>query len=87
MSHELYLAQRGRCFYCEKIMAPLKTNNNSQGWTRDHFVPLKLTRKWRVELKFNFVLAHPKCNKNKGSRFPTQQEVLKFKKLYEEILR
>lgn len=82
MSSVLYLAQQGRCFYCDKIMAPMKSNKDVQGWNRDHFVPLKITKKWSIELKFNFVLAHPKCNRKKADRFPTQLEVLKFKKLY-----
>lgn len=88
MSHTLYIAQQGKCFYCNQIMAPISVRTERKaGWTADHFIPKAYLRPRKLVLKFNKVLAHAICNERKGDRFPTQLEILKFKKLYEDILK
>lgn len=84
---KLWHAQHGRCFHCDGIMSPWSAPNHKEndiGWTREHFVPRKHLR-GKVKPKFNIVLAHAGCNLKRGSRFPTEKEVIKFKTIHMEL--
>lgn len=87
MSRDLYLAQEGNCFYCNCPMAPKTPDQQTQraGWTKDHFIPLRILIEKGWKIKYNFVLAHPLCNTRKADRFPNQKEVNKFKEIYRKM--
>ena len=77
---EIFLAQKGNCFYCFKPMLN-KGGNHRASYTKDHFYP-----KIRGNgLNNNLVLAHGKCNELKGHRNPTKPEQIRFKELYRKI--
>jgi CRISPR/Cas system Type II protein with McrA/HNH and RuvC-like nuclease domain len=81
ISHqELLIAQKGKCFYCFLPMGLTRGNNNAN-YTLDHFIPKCQSRKTRN----NAVLAHAKCNLEKGHRMPTKAERIRFKNLYKKI--
>ena len=77
MIRQLYLAQEGRCFFCEEPLGIKKI-------TKDHLLPKSRTNVWR-SLRFNLVLAHKKCNCNKGNRLPTSFEISKMKEVYKRV--
>ena len=77
---EIFLAQRGLCFYC---FEPLEwsTGNYKISYTKDHFYPKSKGFKQRE----NIVLAHEYCNGQKGNRKPTEDERVRFEELYRKI--
>lgn len=77
-ARRLFIAQEGKCFYCEQNISP-KTCN------RDHFIPRSVVRAKNWSLKYNIVLTHVKCNQDKRDRFPTYHEVQKFKTVYKKV--
>lgn len=76
---EIFLAQGGKCFYCNLPM-DIKKNNPASS-TKDHFLP----RCKGYKLNGNTVLSHGVCNWFKGHREVTEKERVKFKKLYKKI--
>lgn len=80
---ELYLAQEGRCFYCDCLIDPVQdprprkplTDNKLPGWTKDHVIP-KLENGENGNV--NIVLACWDCNQEKGARLPTMEELRRF---------
>lgn len=79
---EIHHAQGGNCFYCKRPMSFSRGNGPSQ-FTLDHFDPKCNGNKTND----NIVLAHPKCNFEKGGRKPTDAERVRFKRLYDRIKR
>ncbi len=77
---EVFLAQKGKCFYCFKPMS-LDKGNKYPAFTRDHFHP-KYKKK---SLKGNMVLAHKICNSLKGKRNPTKEEERRFALLTKKV--
>lgn len=80
---ELFLMQKGRCFYCGAPMMATraKGGNGHRGWTIDHFLP-----KSRGNGKAsNKVMSCQKCNRDKGDRLPNAYERKKFNRLYKKI--
>jgi 5-methylcytosine-specific restriction endonuclease McrA len=77
---ELFIMQKGLCFYCKKPMSHIKQEKNIT-WTKDHFKPKKNGNK----LNGNVVLAHAECNRKKSDREPTKKEKQKFKYLYKML--
>ena len=74
---ELFLVQKGNCFYCGKPMDSHGYPSRKNGYTRDHLFPKRNGN----ELDNNKVLAHFKCNKKKGGREPTGKEIHKYNNL------
>lgn len=79
---ELFLAQRGKCFYCGELMS-IRRGEPFVGWTADHFFP-KCNNN---SLNGNIVLAHENCNQKKASRLPTNTEKRRKDALYKRIAR
>lgn len=77
---EIFLAQRGLCFYCLRPMS-LSRNNGAVSYTKDHFIPKIKGGKTNG----NIVLAHKVCNNRKGRRYPTVDERVRFSELYRRI--
>ncbi len=74
---DLFIAQKGRCFYCEMPMAQERYGSGKKkGYTVDHFIPKIL--KMGKHLKYNHVLAHRSCNGRKGHELPTDNQISKF---------
>ncbi len=73
--NDVFRKQKGQCFYCNVHMTmDVDLNPNKiPVATRDHLFP----RHAGFFLAGNMVMACRKCNKYKGERLPTQQEVLK----------
>ena len=84
---KLWETQHGRCFHCDGIMSPWSEDSkNGIGWTREHFVPKKFIRQMKSGApKFNVVLAHGNCNRQRGAKYPTKEEVQKFSRIYIEL--
>lgn len=85
----LWNAQEGRCFHCGHLMStwPANPNHNNRdvGWSREHFIPKMYLKRMKGEIKYNLVLAHAQCNMDRGHRFPTPEEVVKFRQIYKRI--
>ena len=79
-SMELFLAQRGRCFYCFRPMTTTR-GGHIVGYTMDHFYPKCKGHK----LTGNTVLAHARCNEEKGARNPTDSELARFNVLKRRV--
>jgi len=77
---ELFLAQKGLCFYCLRPMG-VSTNDKRTGFTKDHFIP----QVYGGKTNGNIVLAHKLCNNVKGHRFPSGSEAVRFRELYKKI--
>jgi len=77
---ELFIAQKGLCFYCLRPMG-LSGNNGPTSFTKDHFIPKTKGGKTHG----NIVLAHKLCNNLKGRRHPTTDEQVRFSELYRKI--
>ena len=76
----LYIAQEGRCFYCNSELSPRSWGKrNKSGWTRDHFRP----KRYGAALLGNVVLCCFGCNLEKSDRMPTQEEGRRFNELSE----
>lgn len=77
----LYLAQAGRCFYCNRTLPPRARDPhvkvNRGGWTVDHFYP----KADGGGLVRNVVFACNDCNNKKGRRQPTVDEAARFRAL------
>lgn len=81
----LFLAQNGRCFYCDGEMQPksfvepnhIHLRACRRGWTIDHLYP-KCETHSGVN---NIVFAHHGCNTKKGRRQPTPEEVARYETL------
>lgn len=90
---QLYLAQRGRCAYCNSVMCPrpwveeidnrrLRTNK-ATGWTKDHVFPRSIgARPWN-----NVLLSCVHCNQLKRDEMPTKEQVLKAVSIYKKLCR
>ena len=79
----LYKAQEGKCFHCLGLMH--RTNDSFSpwfGWTREHIFARANGGKG---LANNVVLAHKTCNNRRGHRWPTDVEVVRTVRLYEQI--
>lgn len=77
VTHRLYNAQAGLCFYCNGRMARYPhCQKHLSGFTFDHFYPYFMTK--RKGRAWNGVLAHKNCNLHKGGRYPTADEVVRF---------
>lgn len=73
----LYLAQEGRCFYCDRPMNPEPATGSratGRGWTKDHFYPKSAGN----GLVRNVVMACLRCNGIKGSINPTAEQQSSF---------
>jgi 5-methylcytosine-specific restriction endonuclease McrA len=78
---DLWLAQKGNCFYCFRPMSKTKSNLCPTAYTEDHFKPkVKGFKK-----NGNIVFAHSLCNLKKGHRDPTKAELIRFKELNQKI--
>lgn len=78
----LHRAQEGKCFHCGlPIDYGRKLRETPESWTREHVYPRCRSR----GLRNNIVLAHGKCNRKRGSRAPTQTEILRTTALYASI--
>lgn len=80
----LYRAQHGRCFHCLQPMVeiPFRIGLVPNGWTREHVFP---RARGSSGIGNNFVLAHQRCNLQRGSRMPTDIEIIRTIRLYREI--
>ena len=74
---ELYTAQKKRCFYCFGPMRFVR-GQGPVDYTVDHF----LAKCKGNKSNGNIVLAHAKCNLEKGHRDPTQAECIRKDNLY-----
>lgn len=82
----LFLAQKGRCFHCGGVMAMrpmLARRRNDDGYTKDHLVPQSAGGR----MKGNIVLAHWKCNNQRGDRMPTDEMSQRCTKLWADAMR
>lgn len=71
----LYLAQRGRCFHC---LEPMLLKRGGSGYTFEHIRPSsKGGRKYG-----NVVLAHSKCNADRGDSDPTAEMLERCHRIY-----
>jgi len=77
---ELYLMQKGRCFYCYKPMSYEK-GDLRVSFTKDHFYP----KASGIVKNRNIVLCHAQCNQEKGHRAPTESEEIRFAELYHKL--
>lgn len=77
---ELYLAQRGNCFYCFRPMIYMR-GQGVTNYTVDHFLPKCKGNK----INNNMVLSCPRCNLKKGHRAPTEAERIRKDILYGKI--
>lgn len=83
----LFDVQKGLCFHCNKQMNSLQVDYHSNGWTREHVLPLSYIAKKKMRHpKYNVVLAHKECNAKRGNKFPTKQEISRFYNIYKNIL-
>lgn len=79
---ELLKNQDGRCFYCYRAMVKSNGIQSLRMQTKDHFFP----RYHGFDLTGNKVFACAKCNNSdKGSRYPTLQEIYRFVKLHHSM--
>lgn len=78
---ELFLAQQGKCFYCNKPMDSQSYPSNKNGFTKDHFMPKSKGN----SLNRNKVLAHFKCNQEKKNKSPTMAQLKKFDFILNQI--
>ncbi len=83
MSARLYLAQKGLCFHCGNSMkmgsaTKLANGKFNMGWTREHVVPLSKGGKNTG----NIVLAHIKCNTQRGNADPTPDMLERLKAIH-----
>jgi len=75
-----FLAQKRLCFHCHEPMKPTpvrkkRNGDYDKGWTREHIVPKsKGGRKGD-----NIVLAHYKCNQERGNVDPTLEMIERAK--------
>jgi hypothetical protein len=76
--NKLLVAQGQGCFYCGRHLSLRKFFSSLRYATVDHFIPLCLGVRDHIS---NVVLACGRCNRRKGSRFPTLLEVAKWNKL------
>lgn len=76
----VYLAQDGKCFYCDCRM--FLKQGHPQSRTRDHFFP-KAKHKGRGA---NTVFACFSCNTRKADREPTLTEYARYYRLRERAL-
>lgn len=81
---ELWQAQDGKCFYCEREMRPMRGAQQHgrsirSGWSEDHFVPKHAGGSGK---ETNIVLSHLSCNNRKGGRLPTAEEAEKFRRIF-----
>ena len=74
---ELFLAQKGKCFYCFGEMSFVR-GACASCYTRDHFYPKKNGNR----INGNCVLSCASCNERKGHREPNKAEKARFKALY-----
>ena len=70
----LFMAQQGKCFYCDLPIDTITYPQSNEGYTRDHFN----ARCKGNSITGNKVLAHRLCNEKKDARSPTQSEIDKF---------
>lgn len=82
----LYKAQAGKCFYCGRSInsrpfvpksrstTPGLPKPNTQGRTRDHFLP----RVQGFNCRANVVLACEPCNRGKGHKTPSRDVCVRF---------
>lgn len=81
----LWNIQRGECFHCGKPMHFVIAANlpKNQMATRDHIFPRCVRGKGLLN---NIVLAHAKCNHDRGApQFPTDDEIARTKEIYSKI--
>lgn len=83
----LYLAQEGRCFYCDTDIVPRQQGAGqrkpkARDWTRDHLLP----KRDGFDANDNTVLACSSCNSRKGHRAPTAAEIERYKALEQRML-
>jgi 5-methylcytosine-specific restriction endonuclease McrA len=76
--NRLLLAQGRGCFYCDRHISLRKFFSSLHYATVDHFIPLNLGGRDHIS---NVVLACKRCNRHKGSRFPTLLEVTRWNAL------
>ena len=77
---EIFLAQRGKCFYCGRPMSWMP-GSYSTSYTKDHFE----AKSKGHSLNGNMVLAHEPCNSKKSNRDPIKRERQRFKYLYRRV--
>lgn len=65
-----------KCFYCDK-------GYKESEFDKDHLVPKSKGGRGSV----NYVLSCKKCNKSKGDRMPTQEELNKAKLIWNSLLK
>lgn len=80
---ELFLAQKGKCFFCDKELDSICHPKSKRGYTVDHLYP----KSKGGSLLRNKVFSCIDCNKNKGNRTPTKEETKKYNKIVERIKR
>ena len=76
--NRLLVAQGEGCVYCGRHLSLRKFFSSLRYATVDHFIPLSLGGRDHIS---NVVLACGRCNRKKGSRFPTLLEVTKWNEL------
>jgi hypothetical protein len=76
--NKLLVAQGQGCFYCGRHLSLRKFFSSLRYGTVDHFIPLALGGRDHIS---NVVLACGRCNRKKGSQFPTLLEVAKWNSL------
>lgn len=80
----LFVAQEGRCFHCQSEFVgkggPGKHNKHKH-WTRDH---VKLASQGHGRAK-NVVLACGSCNKLRGARPATADEMMRADEIFKKV--
>lgn len=79
--HRLYKAQGGLCFHCDEHMTQGNApgSKGGLGANREHVFPHSSTGR---DLVHNIVLAHVRCNKERGNREPSAAEIAKAARIY-----
>jgi hypothetical protein len=77
----LWEAQAGLCFHCHKPMTFLRKSGGAKGdhATREHVYPKSQTGRYLLN---NIVLAHARCNNQRGCKEPSHEEITRAKAIY-----
>jgi Uncharacterized protein conserved in bacteria len=79
---KLWVAQDGMCFHCGRPMAferATQMKHPPLAWSREHVVPYSKGGRAGT----NIVLAHYKCNTERGNQDPSEEMLQKARRIWE----
>ncbi len=80
----LFAVQNGLCFHCDKPMIFLRTEGAQKALlaTREHIYAAGNGKKG---MHHNIVLAHARCNHDRGAKLPTDDQLQKAREIYSKL--